>query len=135
MIPPNLELGLRLQCGFVDFAEDMLPCCDDPASGRLVTDEGGGQGGQLGVGMGTWTNYTYNIIHEKDLSPVNMTMDTRWVSVLAVLSVLATLWRGECQAPRVHSCRRSPRLIRRAEVSEARSGTSCQVSSTRAWSR
>ena len=53
--PPNLELGLGLQRGFVDFAEDMLSCCDDPASGRLVTDEGGGQGGQLGVGMGTCT--------------------------------------------------------------------------------
>ena len=52
--PPNLELGLWLQRGFVDFAEDMFSCCDDPASGGLVTDEGGGQGGQLSVGMGTW---------------------------------------------------------------------------------
>ena len=70
--------------------------------------------------------------NEKDLSPANMTMDTRWVLVLAVL---VTLWRGECQVPRVHSCRRSPRLIRRAEGSEASSGTSCQASSTRAWTR
>ena len=57
MIPPNLELGLRLQCGFVDFAEDMFSCCDDPASGSLVTDEGGGQRGQLSVGVGTWRYY------------------------------------------------------------------------------
>ena len=70
--------------------------------------------------------------NEKAGPPANMTMDTRWVLVLAVL---VTLWRGECQVLRVHSCRRSPRLIRRAEGSEARRGTSCQAPSTRAWTR